>query len=183
MSIKMKWAAFAAAVALLSLSGCKSSAPPTRSATASPSASGKTPTIPAHPCGLLNQSEAVSVIGTAVKAVPIDQPNYVGCNYGPSVADLLTSKGELIVVMFPRVSASSWMQAVAPYTHQAGGQPVSNLGDAAVAGRFSASGGNTTYVAVLDGPLAVVVERVTYAGAAASVSTVVNLARTVLGRL
>jgi hypothetical protein len=137
----------------------------------------------AHPCGLLNEDDAVSMIGATVKAVPINQPTYVGCNYSPSDPAQLKTSGSVIVVIFPNATASSWMRTVMLYTHQTGGQPVSSLGDAAVAGQFSATDETTVYVAVLHGSLALVVERLTFAGAPASVNTVVNLSRTILGRL
>jgi hypothetical protein len=118
-----------------------------------------------------------------VKVVSINQPDSVGCKYSPSDTKELESHGDLILVIFPHVTVNSWMQAVAIYTHQIGGQSVSNLGDAAREGRFSAPSGNTTYVAVLDGSLAFVVERVTFATPAVSATSVVSLARSVLGRL
>jgi hypothetical protein len=174
-------------VALLGLSGCSPAGTRGPSATSSTSGSprtpGRSPAVPTHPCGLLNQNEAVAVIGTAVKAVPINQPNYVGCNYSPSDTAMLTSKGELIAVIFPAVSETSWKDVVTFYTHQAGGHDVSNLGDAALSGQFTAPGGSTTYVAVLRGSIALVVERVIFTGTPASVSTVISLAQTVLGSL
>lgn len=141
------------------------------------------PTLPATVCGVLNQNEAVAILETAVKVVPIKQPTHIGCNYSPSDTAQLMSHGEVIVAAFSNASVGSWKMTVASYTHQTRVQPVGNLGDAAVSGQFTSAGATTTYVAVLAGSLAVVVERVTFAGSPVSVGNVVNLARTVLSRL
>lgn len=123
------------------------------------------------------------MFGTPVKVVPINQPAYVGCNFGPSNTAQLKRHGELIVTIFPHATAGSWQQVIETYTHQAGGHAVSDLGDAALVDQFTAGGGTTTYVAVLDGALAVVVQRVIFSGPAAPVAAVISLTRTVLSSL